>query len=204
MAAVLCGLMFLSCAEKKEDALVGGGFDEYTTVSGSLAAQNDAIVDGTALLRFLTTSSSALDIKSISLQAEMPSNLSAITFYAHSSSLNLTDGVQVRFERQGANVVGYIKINNEPMRQINSQRLTGVLPNKLDLVIEVQNSPTQPRVVIWELSADPRTHQNFFFDSSIAGHLDSALPLQAATGVFFGLKLENTRITRARLGTSAF
>jgi hypothetical protein len=199
IAATLCGSLLVSCSPKEEVAdETAAGFDNHYVISGTLQTEEDGGLSGTGIVRFDQNVASISSAKAMSLKAQLDSNLSAVTYVAHAHQLNLTDGVQVRFERHGANVKGFIKVNNESTREIAPLYLAQLLPNQLDLIIEVRNETASTRVLMWK-NAPERTMGTVFFDSSVPVQMVTPLPAEGGTGVLFGLKMENAKVTRARL-----
>lgn len=193
----LLALGLVSCQRAKDE--LKEGFDDYVVVSGTPADQTDFRVEGTLTMRFLKTLPQLQNNSSVELKGALYSNSAAVTLVAFAQSSLLSDGVQVRFERDGNQVRGSIKINSQDSRQIVSTRLQRVFPNDLAIVLEIQNRPSGARVLLWREDMVSKDLASAEFDSQATGHLSLALPAEGGLGLFAGLRLENAVITTARL-----
>lgn len=197
LALGLITLGLVSCQRAKDE--LKEGFDDYVVVSGTPADQTDFRVEGTLTMRFLKTLPQLQNNSSFEIDGALYSNLAAVTLVAFAQSSLLSDGVQVRFERDGNQVRGSIRINSQDTRQIVSSRLQRVFPNDLEIVVEIQNRADGVRVLLWRGDMISKDLTSVEFDSQAPGSLSLALPAEGGLGLFAGLRLENAVITTARL-----
>lgn len=198
---VAAGLLVLltGCGGALEDKKDPEGIDEYAVVNGSFGQKDQQTVNGTGILRFLTTASAVHSHRTFSVHATFPSANSAVTVIAFASTQSLTDGVQVRFLRNGnainvaVAVAGWGGVNVKPA--VTAKLAT----TNADFVVEVANDVGSPQVFVWSGDTDEPNAGNALVDTMVPSQLDGTMPAGNGTGIYLGLRVDNATVTRARV-----
>lgn len=203
LKSVLCFSVFALLAAcgsgKDKDSADATGFDDYTVISGTLGAQNGELLSGSAWLRFNVAAPSNATAQMINLRADLPADGSSINIVGYASP-SMNDGVQIHFQRQGANTIGNITVNSGTAVPFTATALQGFAPNNLDFMIEIHNDPSHGvRVYIWPAFQAEATAANALLDTQRVGTLVGSLPLTGANGTTMGVILQNANVSRARL-----
>lgn len=201
---ILTSLVVLAaCGQKAEDA---AGIAPYTVISGNVS-QNDTTVIGTtgdAVLRFnsnLTgvTSNQSIEIKGI-LQ---PSGSVSVVFNSDDLALANSKGVIVTLNRASAvsdvTCTGSVTVKGVTVA-IASQRLAYIECLNFDVFIEVHNTATTTRVLIWRKDLLSYSLANPDVDSAVPAHFQGSFPGGGGQGIFAGLKLHDATLTVAQVG----
>lgn len=178
------------------------GLDSYNVVSGSFEENSDSSITGTGTLRFTAnlpgiSSSRALSLKATLDDSSLQSSVTAM-FYSSNQNITANDGIAVIFTRSGATVTGEVRINGSSANIVDS-RLYYYYPSSLDVVIEVDNSSTKSRVLIWRRDVGAYLPSIADVDTSRSGDLNTSLPTQTGSGLFAGLIVRYSTIKAAQL-----
>lgn len=186
-----------SCSPQEE---VKDAVDDFTVISGSLEERDGNRLDGTARIRFLSTFASPFSTQNFEIKAVLPENNSSLTLISHSASRLMADGIQLRFSRSLLRLQGEIEVNGAHRRQITDSRLVGLSPSGLNILVQVHNADSaKARILIWTDLPPSPVPANAVFDSEVAGHLDSPMAVESASGVFYGLELSNASVSHIAL-----
>jgi hypothetical protein len=175
------------------------GIESNTIVSGSFDQYDNAKISGTGRVRFESTATG--DRTALALQAALDDSLNTSSvsahFYSPSLILNPTTGVVVTFTRNGAGVTGQIAVNGTS-RDISASCLSFFFPTSLDLIIEVHNSGTRSRVLIWRRDLTIYTADNADVDTERSGNLVGGTLSGVGSGLYWGLSLNLSTVSAAQ------
>lgn len=180
------------------------GLDDYSYVSGNFSQSDKTALHTSTFgtVRFNSTLPGVASSRSIKLKASLNESLTdssvTVTFYNPQQSVPASSGISVTFTRSGASVTGTITVNGTS-RTINSAAMTYFYPTSLDVVMDIHNVGTKPRILIWR--RDRTIYGVDTADVDSERDLASPLPNGAATGLFAGLTLERATVTAAQIST---
>lgn len=194
----LSALTVSACAPEKKTE--NTGIDSYTVVSGTLAENRVENIAGVGTIRFRHTLSGVHSSQVYGLQGSLDGNNATLTVISHAASVLLTDGIHVRFVRNGDTVQTEIEVNGGGLRTVSQVRIRELYPTELNVTVQIQNVNGKPaRVVLWKEQRTTLAYAEALVDSDVAGHLDQGMAAALGEGVFYGLKLANSTVTTLRL-----
>lgn len=195
-------LLAASCGKKEEDKSTG--VDSYIVVGGSLSQADSEAIAGDAVLRFESTFPGVTSHKGINIKGNLaPSGYVSVIF--NSDDLNMSDAKGVIFK---------LSRSTDPLATsctatVSVQGVTAAVSNtrlayfncySFDLFIEVHNTPTANRILVWRKELMTYSIANADVDSSSTAHFQTSYPASGGQGIFAGLKLHSATITTARMG----
>ncbi len=192
---ILCTLATISCGKATE---IEGGLDNYVYVSGTFTQQDSTALTGTGTVRFTSTLPSINASKSIELTGEIY-NTGSITavFFSDNTALPSNRGVQIKFLRTAsASLNGLITVNGVSVGILDT-RLAYITPGSFSLILEVHNTPSASRVIVWKKDSVSYSLSNVEVDSDTASHLSGAFPSDGGAGLYSGLQLNDAHLTAA-------
>lgn len=195
---ILAALTTIACGKETDPQ---AGIDTYVYVSGNFSQQDSVALAGTGTVRFTSTLPSINSGRSLEIAGEIfnSGSLNA-TFFSDVASLPLNRGVRVNLTRtSNASLTGYISVNGSTVG-IHDGRLNYITPGAFSLIIEVHNTPSLSRVIIWKKDSVTYSLANVEVDSATNAHLSGIYPLGVGgLGVYAGLQLTDARLTSAFL-----
>lgn len=196
---LLASISLLACGTSADD-FVSAGLDSYVQVEPGFQTLNDNEATGNGSLRFLNVLPS-LSGRSISIKGtlnQLTGGQISVIMYSSSANVSNSTGVNIRFTRQGTTVNGAIAINGNEVA-MSPSRLSFYYPANLDLTIEVHNTGSRSRVLIWRNDLMTYTAATADIDTLNSNHINGTLPTQTASGGFVGLRLNQATVTRFRV-----
>lgn len=199
---IFASLTLAGCTQGEVEDI--SGLDDYSYVSGNFS-QSDKTALHTSTsgsIRFSSALPGVASSRSIKLKASLNDSLTessvAVTFYNPLQAVPSSSGISVTFVRSGASVTGSITVNGVS-RNINSMAMTYFYPTSLDIVVDIHNVGTKPRVLIWR--RDRTIYGVDTADVDSERDLVTPLPNGTATGLFAGLNLVRATVTAAQVST---
>ncbi|MDG0816152.1 hypothetical protein [Bdellovibrio svalbardensis] len=198
---LVASLCLTACSSGTADD--NSGIDSYTQTSGSFSEASSTTVAGTGSIRFVNVMNGVFSSNSLALKAELDNSTNSITAILNSNNTLMNSssgGVAVTFTRSGASVTGSIAVNGSSVT-MNQSRLSFYVPTALDLIIEVHNiSATKSRVLLWLRDAVTYSAGNADIDTENTTDYTGTYPSTGGSGQFYGLSLNNAKVTGATLG----
>lgn len=203
MEKLLLALVFVSlaaCGSVSDSSPTN--LDSYNIVTGSFGTSSESNLSGVGTIRFVNTLSGVSATHHIRLAGSLDllsgSTLSVILF-SDSLIVDNESGVEIRFSRTGASVEGLIRVQNST-GNMDQTKLNLYFPAQLDLLIQVTNSSSGARVLVWRRDFVTYSIANADIDSSALSDVSPALPSTGGLGLYAGLKLNNATVTSAQIG----
>lgn len=200
--SILCSVFFLAACGTVEPEDISG-LDPYTKVSGAFDKADLDEVSGIGTIRF--SSHLASNNRSMALKAQLDGTISnswvAATFYSSDSGLAANNGLVVRFDRSGVNVIGSVTFNGTTV-QMNSSRLSAYFPASLDVIIDVKNTSPKARVLIWRRDMVTYSVASADINSDSGTDVTGVLPSQYGAGSYAGLTVNNATVTAAKISVA--
>ena len=201
VSALAASLALTACSSGAADD--SSGIDSYTITSGSFSESSSTAITGIGSVRFVNVMNGVFSSNSLALKAELDNSTNSVTAILNSNNTLMNSssgGVAVTFTRSGASVTGSIAVNGSSVT-MNPSRLSFYVPTALDIIIEVHNiSATQSRVLIWRRDTTVYSAANADIDTDNSTDYTGAYPLTGGSGQFYGLNVNNARVTAATLG----
>lgn len=179
------------------------GINEYAYVQGNFVQRDGNVLRGTGTVRFVETLTGVESSRSIALKAELTDAITqtsvAVIFNAANPQLPLNDGVMVKFQRSGINVIGTISVNGSSS-YMNPARISMYFPASLDVIIDIHNTDHGVRVFIWRRDSMIYTPEMADIDTKRSGDVNPSLPMnRGGQGIYMGLQLWNATVTAAQV-----
>lgn len=178
------------------------GIDSNTQIVGSFSQYDNAKItaSGTAArVRFTATvptaSSRAFNLKA-SLDQTINNSSVSVIFHSSDATVPNTNGIVVKFARNGASVEVTISVNGNS-RSVSSSKLSFYYPTNLDVILDVHNVNNQARVLIWRRDVVGYTADNADVDTARSGDLSSPITGLSGAGGFVGLEILNATVSAA-------
>lgn len=198
----LCPIVFLTAcgAVEQEDI---SGIDPYTVLSGAFDKADSEEISGIGTIRFSSHLASSNRSMALKAQLDGPINNSwvAATFYSSDIGLAANNGLIVRFDRSGVNVIGSVTFNGTTV-QMNANRLGAYFPASLDIIIDVKNIAPKARVLIWRRDMVTYSIAAADINSDLNSDVSGVLPTQYGAGSFAGLTVNNATVTAAKISVA--
>ncbi len=196
---ILCSIVFLAACGTVEQEDISG-LDPYTKISGAFDKADLNEVSGIGTIRF--SSLLASSNRSLALKAQLDGPISnswvAATFYSSDIGLAANNGLVVRFDRSGINVIGSVSFNGTTV-QMNASRLGAYFPASLDVIIDVKNIAPKARVLIWRRDMVTYSVAAADINSDLGTDVTGTLPTQYGAGSYAGLTVNNATVTAAKI-----
>lgn len=200
--SLLCSIFVLSACGVVETEDISG-LDPYDIVSGAFDKADSEEISGIGTILF--SSPLASSSRSMALKAQLDGTISnswvAATFYSSDSGLAANNGLVVRFDRSGVNVIGSVTFNGTTV-QMNSSRLSAYFPASLDVIIDVKNTSPKARVLIWRRDMVTYSVASADINTDSATDVSGALPNQRGAGLYAGLTVNNATVTAAKISVA--
>lgn len=198
--------VFLTVACAPAEIEVLNGLNPYAYVQGNFSEKSDQTLTGTGVVRFVEILPAVQSSRAVYLRAELGETLgqSSVSLVMNSSNVSLpsNNGVVVRFQRSGINVLATVSVNGN-VSQVSTVRTGLLFPAALDVVIEVHNDFNGTRVLVWRRDVQDYTTVNADIDTARTGDMVTPIPIgMGGPGVYMGLRLENARVTAAKIEAS--
>ncbi len=179
----------------REEAKVGV---EEAFTWGTVQQKPNGEYSGTGGLRFLKTIPSAQVSLGTDLGGALDDTDSSVELVMFAKNPNLTDGVHLKFTRNGLNLLGTLEINNTGANPVLNSRLDSLSPNPLDLTVDFHAQGSWVRVMIYQGGA--AAGAPFFFDSKRAGDLTNGSLVNSSLneGIHGGLLMIKARVSKAQ------
>lgn len=190
----LLGLSLSSCGGIIDESNSNGLAPHVLVESGfQVLHENEATGNGALrLMEILPQHGGRSVILKGSLNQNLNSSISLV-MYSPNASVPNSSGVTVRFVRSGAKVQATVAINGNQV-PVTSPRLDYYFPASLDLIVEVHNTGTRARVLIWRRDFTVYSAATADIDSERSGDLSSVLPYQTGGGGYMGVRLNQATI----------
>ncbi|MNJ94668.1 hypothetical protein D3C87_123700 [compost metagenome] len=176
------------------------GLDAYTPVNDLFGEKTSTVLAGSGVVRF--NSPMIGQDQSFKLKGSLDTlsgSYIGVVFYSNSLNITNNSGVEVRFTRFNATVQGNITVRSASST-IDSARFAFYYPANLDVVIQVKNSPSGARILIWRRDLVTYSIANVDVDSSLIAHVSPSLPAYGGQGNFIGLTMNFATVTAAQIG----
>ena len=197
LSCILPFLFSTGCgrATTSEEAKVGV---EEASTWGTVQQKPNGEYSGTGGLRFLKTIPSAQLSLGTDLGGALDEADSSIELVMFAKNPNLTDGVHLKFTRNGLRLVGTVDINNTGANPILNSRLNSFSPAPLDLSVDFHAQGSSVRVMIYQGNA--AAGAPFFFDSKRAGDLTHGILANSPLndGIHGGVLMIKARVSKAQ------
>ncbi|MBO9665641.1 MAG: hypothetical protein J7501_02365 [Bdellovibrio sp.] len=185
------------------------GIDSFTPLAGSSFSKSDSdTLSGIGAVRFISPLNGVLSNNSLALKTQLDGTLYAsTTVIFNSNDLNVANnsGIAIKFVRNGINVTASVGVNGTWVT-VDSSITNAYMPLSLDLIIDIHNNTgnsNKTRVLIWRRTYTPYSAASADLDTNSAGDISGAYPASAqAAGTFAGLRLDNSTVTAASVGTA--
>ncbi len=194
---VLPFLISAGCGRVTKSDEIKVGVEEASTW-GSVQEKPNGEYIGTGGIRFLKTISSSQVSLGTDLGGALDEADSSIELVMFAKNPNLSDGVHLKLNRSGPQLVGTIEINNTGTNPILERRLDSLSPAPLDLTVDFHAQGSSVRVMIYQGNAVAGTP--FFFDSKRAGDLRNGTLANSNLdgGIHGGVLMIKGRISKAQ------
>lgn len=191
-------LFLVACGTVEPEDI--SGLDPYTVISGAFDKADSDEVSGIGTIRFSSLLPSTN--RSMALKAQLDGPISnswvAATFYSSDIGLAANNGLVVRFDRSGINVIGSVTFNGNTV-QMNASRLSAYFPASLDVIIDVKNIAPKARVLIWRRDMVTYSVASADINSDLGTDVAGTLPSQYGAGSYAGLTVNNATVTAAKI-----
>jgi hypothetical protein len=199
----ICSAALLAVACSPVEVQDINGLNPYAYVQGNFDSKTDESLRGTGVVRFVETLPGVQSSRSIALKADLDESLtqSSVALVMNSSNISLpaNNGVVVKFQRAGINVVVTVSVNGN-VSTVAPVRTSALFPAALDLIVEVHNDFNSTRVLVWRRDSRAYTTQNADIDTARSGDVTPTLPLgMGGPGVYMGLRMERAHVTAAQV-----
>jgi len=180
-----------ACAETTQSVDITGTLDlgEFSVVSGeSTLTLTDDSISGTGTLVFSEPITG--EEFNHELTFTLDQDASSLTWVTFSDS-DLADGIETRFTRQSSAVAATLLVNNA--LETSSVTITGDGASELSYAIESHNSEEPAHMLIFPGDlAGALLEEDALFNSEE----DAPAPGKGTGGKFFGVRLNNSTLTR--------
>lgn len=199
----ICSAAFLAVACAPVEVEDINGLNPYAYVQGNFDQKTDQALQGTGVIRFIETLPGVQSSRSVALKAELSESLaqSSVAVVMNSSNTNLpsNNGVVVKFQRSGINIIVTISVNGN-VSTVSSLRTSLLFPAALDVIVEVHNDYNFTRVLVWRRDNRIYSTETADIDSARSGDLNPAIPQgMGGPGIYMGLRIERALVTAAQV-----
>lgn len=187
-------------AQEEEDE----GLAPFTQVSGNFTQKDAKGLEGSGTIRMNSNLPGIVSSSSLELKGRLKTAGSslAVVLYSDSMSVDPSKGIVVKITRSSAltdEVTVDIIVQNIPVG-VQPSRVAYLRGSDLNLIVEVHNTLTSARVMLWRKESVTYNLSTVEFDSATASHLKATFPGGGGQGIFAGLILTDARVNSFALG----
>lgn len=175
------------------------GLDAYLPVNDLFTEKTQSRLSGSGTIRFsspLIGQDMAFKLSG-SLDALQTSYI-GVVFYSNNLTVTNNSGIEVRFTRDNAGVLGDIIVRSA-ISAVTSPRMNFYFPASLDVIIQVKNASNGARVVVWRRDSVTYSLATADFDSADSTTINPTLPNYGGLGNFIGITMNFATVTGARV-----
>lgn len=195
----------MACSGSKLEEVFG--IDANTQIVGSFSQYDNAKIttSGTGRVRFtntlVTASSRSFNLKA-ALDQSINNSSVAVIFHSSDATVPTSNGIVVKFSRNGASVDVKIAVNGNnggAGSTVTSSQLVYYYPASLDVILDVHNVNGQARVLIWRRDVVGYTAANADVDTARSGDISPSIEGLAGAGGYVGLEITNASVSAAQV-----
>lgn len=198
---LVAALSLAACAQKEEEVK---GVDAYVTINDNFTQKDTDGLDGSGAVRFSNTLPGITSNQSIEIKGSLRPG-GSVSVVMNSDDLALSDSKGVIFQLIRSSTTTDTRPSARILVQgvavnVAATRLAYYNAQDFNVIIEVHNTPTSTRVLVWRKDYINFSLANVDVDTATASHLSSTFPGGSGQGIFAGLKLVNSKLTAAQIG----
>jgi hypothetical protein len=199
----ICSAVLLAVACSPVEVEDINGLNPYAYVQGNFEQKTDQSLKGSGTVRFVETLPGVQSSRSVALKAELEQSMvpSSVSVVMNSSNISLpsNNGVVVKFQRSGINILVTISVNGN-VSTVSSLRTGLMFPAALDVIVEVHNDYNFTRVLVWRRDNRVYSTETADIDTARSGDVNPVLPNgMGGPGVYMGLRMERALVTAAQV-----